>query len=279
MAGSDSKKRVPKKRGKAQQTRAPRAGGAARPRLTVTRLLPLALVALAIAAFFAFGLDNYLTFRALSENRDRLLDFVASHYVAAAMLYMSIYIAVVALSLPGGLLMTVTGGFLFGWVAAGVMTVIAATLGATLIFLIAATSLGTPLRARAGPWLKKLEAGFAENAMSYLLFLRLVPLFPFWLVNVAPAFLGVRTGTYILGTLIGIIPGTFAFAYLGGGLDSIIRQQQATYSACMEAGRANCALDFQISSLLTGEMLVAFAALGVLALVPVIVKKLRGRGQ
>ncbi len=279
MAGSDSKKRVPEKRGKAQQTRAPRAGGAARPRLTVTRLLPLALVALAIAAFFAFGLDNYLTFRALSENRDRLLDFVASHYVAAAMLYMSIYIAVVALSLPGGLLMTVTGGFLFGWVAAGVMTVIAATLGATLIFLIAATSLGTPLRARAGPWLKKLEAGFAENAMSYLLFLRLVPLFPFWLVNVAPAFLGVRTGTYILGTLIGIIPGTFAFAYLGGGLDSIIRQQQATYSACMEAGRANCALDFQISSLLTGEMLVAFAALGVLALVPVIVKKLRGRGQ
>lgn len=240
------------------------------------RLLPLLMLGIAIALYFFSGLDDYLTFRALSENRDRLLAFVSGNYATAATLYMALYILVVALSLPGGLLLTVTGGFLFGWLAGGLMTVVAATIGATLIFLIAATSLGAPLRARAGPWLGKVEAGFAKNATSYLLFLRLVPLFPFWLVNVAPAFLGVSLGTYVITTLIGIIPGTFAFAYLGRGLDSIITERQGAYRACLDRGGAECRIDFEFTSLLTGEMLVALAALGFLALVPVVVKRLRG---
>ncbi|MEX1035786.1 MAG: TVP38/TMEM64 family protein [Sneathiella sp.] len=239
------------------------------------KLIPLLLIVIAVAAFFIFGLDEYLTFRALSENRDRLINFVTDNYVMSGLLYVGIYIVVVALSLPGGLLMTVTGGFLFGWLAAGVMTVFAATIGGTLLFLIAATSLGEPLRKKAGPKLKKLEAGFAENALSYLLFLRLVPVFPFWLVNIAPAFLGVKLRTYIIGTAIGIIPGTFVFAYLGGGLDSIIRERQVVYQACLDAGRADCVLDFKISSLVTTEILISFCALGAIALLPVVVKKFR----
>ncbi|MZR29350.1 TVP38/TMEM64 family protein [Sneathiella sp. DP05] len=239
------------------------------------KMLPLLVIAIAIAAFFLLGLDDYLTFQALSDNRDQLIDFVSANFLLAALLYMGLYIAVVAFSLPGGLLMTVTGGFLFGWFAAGFMTVFAATVGATLLFLIAATSLGEPLRKKAGTTLKKLEDGFAENALSYLLFLRLVPVFPFWLVNIAPAFLGVKLSTYIVGTFIGIIPGTFVFAYLGGGLDSIIREQQASYQSCLDSGQTDCVLDFQITSLVTTEILFSFCALGVIALLPIVLKKFR----
>lgn len=244
-------------------------------RFAFKKLTPLLVIALAIVLFFVIGLDEYLTFRALSEHRDRLMAFVEANYLLATLIYMGLYIGVVALSLPGGLLMTVTGGFLFGWIAAGFMTVFAATIGSTLIFMIAATSLGEPLRNKAGPKLKKLEAGFRENALSYLLFLRLVPVFPFWLVNIAPAFLGVKLGTYVIGTLFGIIPGTFVFAYLGGGLDSIIREQQSVYQACLDSGRTDCVLDFQFSSLVTTEILLSFIALGVIALLPIVVKKLR----
>ena len=246
---------------------------------SIKKMVPLLVIAGVIAAFFILGLDDYLTFQALSDNRDRLIDFVSANFLLAALLYMGLYIAVVAFSLPGGLLMTVTGGFLFGWFAAGLMTVFAATIGATILFLIAATSLGEPLRKKAGPKLKKLEDGFAENALSYLLFLRLVPAFPFWLVNIAPAFLGVKLSTYVIGTFVGIIPGTFVFAFLGGGLDSIIREQQASYQACLDSGQSDCVLDFEISSLVTTEILFSFIALGVIALLPIVLKKFRKSSQ
>jgi uncharacterized membrane protein YdjX (TVP38/TMEM64 family) len=242
---------------------------------SVRRLIPLAIIVALFASFFLFGFDKYLTFQALSDNRDMLLDFVAGNFVAAALLYMLIYTIAVACSFPGGLLMTVTGGFLFGWAAGGILTVVAATLGATILFLVAATSLGEPLRKKAGPWLKKLEGGFARNALSYLLFLRLVPAFPFWLVNIAPAFLGVRLSTYVIGTFVGIIPGTFVFAYLGVGLDSIIVEQQGKYDTCLADGKADCTLDFQFSSLITPEIILSFVALGLISLLPIALKKLR----
>lgn len=239
------------------------------------RLLPLIIIVLLFGSFFLFGLDKYLTFQALSENRDVLLNFVNENYLAAILLYMALYIIAVACSFPGGLLMTVTGGFLFGWIVGGTATVIAATIGATILFLVAATSLGEPLRKKAGPWLKKLEGGFAENALSYLLFLRLVPAFPFWLVNIAPAFLGVKLKTYIIGTFIGIIPGTFVFAFIGVGLDSIIVEQKEKYDACVASGQAACTFDFQLSSLITTEIILAFVALGAVSLLPIIIKKFR----
>ncbi len=239
------------------------------------KILPLAVLILLFASFFVFGLDDYLTFKALSDNRDRLLDFVANNFVAAIALYFVLYTIAIAASVPGGLLLTVTGGFLFGWFVGGLLTVFSATVGATILFLIAATSLGDPLRERAGPWLAKLEAGFKDNAMNYLLFLRLVPAFPFWLVNIAPAFLGVNLRTYIIGTFVGIIPGTFAFAFIGTGLDSVIVEQQEKHAACQASGKTDCALEFDIGSLVTKEILISLIALSAVALLPILIKKFR----
>ena len=155
--------------------------------------------------------------------------------------------------------------------------VIGATIGATLIFLAARTALGEPLLRWAGPRANQLAQRFRADAFSYLLFLRLVPVFPFWLVNLAPAVVGVRLGTFVLATALGIIPGTFAYALVGGGLDSVIAAQEAAYRACLAAGRPDCRLDFAMSALVTPQLLAAFVALGVVALIPVAVRKWRAR--
>lgn len=241
----------------------------------VKKYLPLLCMIALFASFFIFGLDKYLSFEFVSENRDRLLNLVAENFVISLLIYFILYVIAVAASLPGGLLLTICGGFLFGWFVAGLTTVFAATLGATILFVIAATSLGDLLREKAGPWLSKLEKGFQENALNYLLFLRLVPAFPFWLVNIAPAFLGVKLRTYVIGTFFGIIPGTFVFAYIGTGLDSIIVEQQSKYQACLAKGDEACTLSFDFGSLVTPEIIISFVALGVISVVPVILKKLK----
>lgn len=245
----------------------------------VKRLLPLAVLAGVAALVFSQGWHQYLTIERLADNRDALKAYIEAHFLLALLAFMGIYVVVVALSLPGGVFLTLAGGFLFGWVAGGLATVLAATLGATVIFLIAKTSLGEPMAARAGPWLGKLRAGFQESALNYLLFLRLVPLFPFWLVNLAPGLLGVPLGTYVLGTFFGIIPGTLAFAYVGVGLDSVIDAQRASYDACLAERAAGagktCVFSFDPGALVTPELLIAFGALGVVALIPVLLKKFR----
>ncbi len=245
------------------------------------RFLPLLVLVAVGAVIYLNGWHKYLSLEQIAVNRDVLQGFVSSNVVLALLAYAAIYVGVVALSLPGGALLTITGGFLFGWLLGGLTTVVAATVGASLLFLIARTSLGEALADKAGPWLEKLSAGFREDALSYLLFLRLVPAFPFWLVNLAPAFLGVPLATYVIGTFVGIIPGTFAFAFVGAGLDSIIEAQQAAYQECLakHSGAAEnpCSFSLDPGSLLTPEILAAFAALGVVALIPVVVKKVRGR--
>ena len=230
-------------------------------RFSVRRLLPLAALALAVAAVFAFDLDRYLTFDALRENRAALTGFVAANGVLASAAYVLIYAAAVALSLPGGAVLTIGGGFLFGTVVGGALVVLAATVGATLLFLIAKTALGDPLRARAGPFLQKMEAGFQENALSYLLVLRLIPLFPFFIVNLVPAFLGVSLRTYVLATFVGIIPGTLVYASVGAGLGSVFDRAQ----------------QFSPASILTPQITVALVGLAMLALLPVVYRKLRAR--
>lgn len=245
----------------------------------IRRYLPL-LVLLGIAVLvWVNGWHQYLSLEAVANSRDTLSQFVERNGALAVLLYAALYIAVVALSLPGGALLTITGGFLFGWLLGGGVTVIAATLGATLLFGIVKTSLGAALSERAGPWLTKLSAGFQENALSYLLFLRLVPAFPFWLVNLAPALLGVNLRTYVIGTGIGIIPGTLAFASVGAGLDSIIVAQQAAYESCLASGSSDCRFSLDAGALLTPQILAAFAALGLVALIPVVVQKLRSRNR
>jgi len=243
------------------------------------RWMPLLLLVAAGVLVYAMGWHSYLSLAFIAENRDGLKAFVADAYIVAIISFAVIYAVTTALSLPSGVILTILGGFLFGEIAGGLAVVIGATIGATAIFLIAQTSVGEPLARRAGPWLDKLRTGFRENEMSYLLFLRLVPAFPFWLVNLAPALLGVSLRTYVIGTFFGIIPGTFAFAFLGSGLDSIIEAQQASYDDCLASGASDCALTLDPGALITTELLLAFALLGFVSLLPAIIKKVRGKND
>ena len=130
-------------------------------------------------------------------------------------------------------MLTLAGGLLFGWLLGGIASMIGATLGAVIVFLIARSALSEVLAARAGPWLDRFREGFKQDAFNYLLFLQLVPIFPFWLVNLAPGLLGVSFATYLITTILGIIPGTFAYSLAGSGLDSIIAAQQSAHQSCL----------------------------------------------
>lgn len=186
-----------------------------------------------IGAAFVLGVDKYLSFEVLRDNRAFLPAFVHDNALLAAVVFIAGYAAATALSLPGGAILSVA----------------------------ARTALGDVLKAKAGPWLKKMEQGFNENALSYLLVLRLVPMFPFFVVNLVPAFLGVPLRTYALGTVLGIIPGTFVFVSVGAGLGSVF-----------DLGDA-----FSPASALTSEVITALVGLSVLSLVPVAYKKLKSR--
>lgn len=240
------------------------------------RWLPIAGLGGLMGAAFLLGWHEHLSLKTVGLNYDALTAFVGRHLPLALALYVLIYVGVVALSLPGGLAMTLAGGLLFGWVIGALATLIGATVGATIVFLVAKTSLGEPLAARAGPWLEKLRAGFKENALSYLLFLRLVPAFPFFVVNLAPALLGVPLKTYVVGTMIGIVPGTLAFSVAGAGLGSVVETQNQIYKACaatQPAGHAAaCPYTIDVSMLVTTELLVALGLLGLVALFPVVYK-------
>ncbi|GHB45392.1 TVP38/TMEM64 family protein [Pseudovibrio japonicus] len=232
----------------------------------------LLIVILAVSAYGASqGWHKEVTLSNLIKNRQMLADFLAAYPLLTPFIYLVVYTLAVALSFPGASLMTITGGFLFGWLFGGLLTVVAATIGASVLFVAAKTSVGATLKERAGPFLDKMSAGFRENAFSYLLFLRLTPVFPFWLVNIAPALFRVPLVTYFVATFIGIIPGTFAYAFIGAGLDSVIAAQEMANPGCSAAG--TCEVD--ISALITPELLWAFAALGLVALIPPIIKRFR----
>lgn len=223
------------------------------------RIVPLALLGVLLAIVLATGLDSFLSLDSLRAHRDELAGFVDRHPVLAPLAYMLFYTVIVALSLPGALLLTIVGGFLFGSLAGTAWTVLGATAGATIVFLAARHAFGDVLRARAGQALGRLEAGFRRNAFSYLLFLRLMPVFPFFIINLVPAFLDVRVRTFVAATLLGIVPGTFVYAQLGLGLESILRGEG----------------EIDLADLLTPEIIIALACLSLLALLPVVVKRLR----
>ncbi|HEX3709739.1 MAG TPA: TVP38/TMEM64 family protein [Pseudolabrys sp.] len=249
------------------------------PRSLMRRLLPvLAIVLLAIAVYAAVGRGG-ISLGGLVRHRAAIGDFVAGHRPLAVLGYVGLYIAAVALSLPGATFLTVAGGFLFGIAVGAPAAVIGATVGATIIFLVARTALGEPLLRRAGPRAAQLAQGFREDAFSYLLFLRLVPAFPFFLVNLVPAFAGVKLAPFVAATALGVVPGALVYAFAGTGLDSVIGAQEAANRDCLAAGRADCHFVFDPKDVLTPQLIGALVALGLLALVPVVVKKLRARKQ
>jgi uncharacterized membrane protein YdjX (TVP38/TMEM64 family) len=252
------------------------AGFGARNR-NLKRFLPLIAVAMLAALIFGMGWHRALTLETLVRHRAALQSFIDAHSLLAPASFIAIYIAVVALSIPGATVLSITSGFLFGTLIGGLCAATGATLGSIILFVAARTAFAEILARKASHLLGRFAEGFREDAFNYLLFLRLVPIFPFWLVNLAPALLGVRLSSFVAATAIGVIPGAFAFAFFGSGLDSVLAVQEETFMACVKAGDAGCKLDFDIKAALTPKLFVAFLVLGLMALVPVLVKRLRAR--
>jgi uncharacterized membrane protein YdjX (TVP38/TMEM64 family) len=220
---------------------------------TLAGKIVIALIfAAAIAAFFYFDLKQYVTLESLKAHRDDLLNYTRAHFVTAVLIFAAIYLLQTTFSLPGGALLSVTGGLLFGSILGTLIVIIPATLGATLAFLAARYLLRDWVERRFGDRLKTIQQGFAKNSFSYLLTLRLIPLFPFFLVNLVSGLTRISLGTYLAATALGIIPGSFVFANAGRQLGSIN----------------------SLSEILSPRVLGAFGLLGLFALVlPVLYRK------
>ncbi|MBL8544264.1 MAG: TVP38/TMEM64 family protein [Hyphomonadaceae bacterium] len=237
-----------------------------KPKRPLTRFLPILLVAAALALALSFRVQDRFSLDALYAQSSALDAYVAQHYLAAIGIFMVIYGLAVASSIPGASFLTLSGGFLFGTWIGGAAAWIAATIGATLIFLAARTAFADVLRSRASGWLARLRDGFRENAFNYLLVLRLTPIAPFFVVNLAPAFFDVKLRDYVLATLIGMIPGAFVYASVGAGL----RAALATGAAANPSEAARAIL---LSPAVFGPILGLIA----LALLPVIIRAVRGK--
>ncbi|MEM7544189.1 MAG: TVP38/TMEM64 family protein [Pseudomonadota bacterium] len=228
--------------------------------ITLRKLLPLLIAVVGAVALYTFGSD-YLSFEALKENREALLAWRDANYAVAALTFMAIYALATAFSFPGGLALTLTGGFLFGTWFGGTFAVTGATIGAIAIFLAAKTGLGDALRSRAGGWVKKAEAGFRENEISFLLIMRLVPAIPFFAANIVPAFLGASTINYAWTTFVGIIPGALVYASVGAGLGAVFA-----------AGE-----DPNFGLIFEPQVLGPLLGLAALSALPIVIKKFRGK--
>ncbi|MGC2857022.1 TVP38/TMEM64 family protein [Novispirillum sp. DQ9] len=201
-------------------------------RSTAARLAVLAVCLGVAGALYASGAHAVLDFDTLRRHRADLQGWVDGHAVLSVLAFLAAYAASVAFSLPGAVWLTVGGGFLFGTLASSLYVVVAATAGATGVFLLARYVTGDAWRrrlgeGRVGRMMARMESGFRDNALSTMLVLRLIPLFPFWLVNLVPALLGVPLWTYVVGTLLGIIPATVVFASIGAGLDEVLARGEA----------------------------------------------------
>ena len=218
----------------------------------------------AVVIFFTMGFDSYFSFQSLRDNREQMIDLYQDHYLATVALFILTYTLVVALSLPGAIWMTLAGGFVFGTLQATVYVVISATLGASIVFVLAKFCLVDFFQKKIGAAIEKMGTGLKSNAFSYLLFLRLVPVFPFWLVNLVPAFLGVPFQTFVFATALGIIPGTAVFCWVGNGLGLVLDAEDKLNP---------------LEVLLRPEIFSLIFSLGVLSLIPIVYKKFKNNSS
>ena len=226
--------------------------------VSVRRLIPLGMLIVAGVLFMVLGGHRYVTFAALADNRAWLLDLVARAGAPAAIAYIFVYAGLVALSVPGASLLTMTGGFLFGPWLGTACAVTGATTGATIVFLAARAGLAG-LPGRAGPWVRRFEAGFRANGLYYLLVVHLIPLIPFWLVNLVAGALGLRLWVFVLGTFCGIIPLALVYASLGDDLGMLL-----------ESGRSP-----DLAILFRPSVLLPSLGLAALALLPIVYRRWR----
>jgi len=226
---------------------------------TLRRLLPVAILLAGLAIFLLLGFERYVSFDMLARHKATLTAWVAAHRLLAGLAFVLAYAIMVAFSLPVAVVATPVGGFLFGtWIGAG-LSVIAATLGSVAVFLAARHAFRDLFRARAGATLARLEEGFRNNDFSYLLFLRLVPVLPFWLINIVPALLGMRLRRYVLATLLGIVPASIVYASVGSGLGAVLKRGEQP----------------DLGIIFEWHILLPLLGLAALALLPVVVARLR----
>lgn len=228
-------------------------------KLTMVRFIPLLILALSLAIALAFNLHHSLSFASLKAHHADFKNMIGTHFIEAVFIYCVTYTLVTATSIPGATFMTMAGGLYFGLCAGAILAVCSATLGASLVFLAARTALADFFYKRVKHRLPKMTKGFQDNALSYLLFLRLVPLFPFFVVNIAPAFFNIHLGTYIFATFLGIIPGTVIYASVGSGLESLIASGQTP----------------DVATMFRKEILLPLLGLGMLSLIPLVWKNMR----
>jgi uncharacterized membrane protein YdjX (TVP38/TMEM64 family) len=231
----------------------------ARRRRLALILLPVLLLGVGLA--FAVGIDDRLTLDVLRRHHLDLLGFVAGEPVLSPVLFMAACAIAVMISMPGVGMLTVVGGYLFGWLQGSIYMLIAATLAGILVFLVARSAFGGAIRARAGPTLQRVAHNFRENALSYIFILNLVPIFPTLLVIALPALCGVRLRTFVLAAFLGILPGTILLARLGSGLGHVV----------LASG------PIQLSSFMTPQIVSALVGLTALALIPVVWRAYNGR--
>ncbi|WEX77831.1 TVP38/TMEM64 family protein [Sinorhizobium numidicum] len=229
------------------------------------RFVPFALLVMGGAACYALGLQDYVSLSALVNHREALSAYVDTHPFRSGAAFFAVYVAIVVFSIPAASVLTIFSGFLFGCILGGVIAVFAATLGSSLLFVAARGVLSDLLRRLAGPSLERLADGFRRNAFLYLLILRLAPIFPFFIVNIAPAFFDVKLRTFVVATLIGIVPATFAYAWLGRGLDEVIARAAATGG------------ELSLSDFATADISLALVALALIAALPLAFRIVQSR--
>lgn len=222
-------------------------------------LLPMVLIA-GLIIFFTTDLKNTFSFAGLATNYSVITEFVSSNQLASWLGFMLLYAAVVALSLPAASLLTLAGGAVLGWIAIPLI-IIGASAGACVVFIAAKTVFASLFAERAAGFIARLEAGFKKDAFSYLLALRLIPAAPFWVVNIVPALLGMRLLPFFIATFIGIAPGTSVYVAVGRGFDKVLARGEVP----------------DLSTLQDPYIIAPLVALGLLSLMPVVVKRLKER--
>jgi uncharacterized membrane protein YdjX (TVP38/TMEM64 family) len=233
------------------------------PNSLLRRFAPAGVIVAALAFGYAMDWQRFFTLDYLAQSQTMLQTYVAENPVLSRVAFFAAYTLAVAVSFPAASILTIFGGFLFGWFTGGFIVALAATLGACILFLAAQSAFGDSLRGRVGGAAKAMSEGFEKDAFNYLLFLRLAPIFPFFVINIVPALFKVPLKTYATATLLGILPGTFAYAFLGQGLGSSL-------DAAAKAGTT-----LSVKDLITPQLLTAFVVLALAALLPIIIKRFR----
>ncbi len=227
---------------------------------SMKRYVPLLIIGAISLMVWISGVHHYFSFEQLRLHHEDLETYINLYPVTSFALYMGVYIALVGLSIPGATFMTLTGGFLFGQMVGTGLVVISATIGATLLFISAKLASEGFLSRKAGPWFEKMKRGFQEDAFSYLLTLRLIPIFPFVAINLVAALFQIPLWTFVVTTFVGIIPGSFVYVSIGNAFKDLILTPNLTPTIVLEP-----------------KFMIALVGLGILSLLPVLYKRLHNR--